>query len=336
MSIDLRELMQERAAVADLAPTGDRLGAVHRRIGQVRRRRTAGVVAGVCVLVAAITVGALNMPVGRDNSAPQPGTTATSIDGFAEYSFGGRVIATAVGHLPQTSVSITLTPDSLDLAVQTRCDPAMQIEISVNGHGLFESGCGIGPDNARWDQPEEIFGPPGTSLTFTATVTAGYDAEPGQGEEPLPAGGTFAFAVLQRVGFEQYPLPTAPATLASLDEDRVPSRLVVVRADPTIPLRTITGTLTWSSQAELHVLSATPGYLAIEINGFTLAIYEAWDYSGSEYVIRLSDMPALGGPAIADGEVATITVEPRYVTGDWAVWLQPGGIDPSTVQGSAT
>src|SRR5262249_10214665 len=107
MSIDLRELMQERAAVADLAPAGDRLGAVYGRIVAVKRRRLAGTVAAICVLVAAIAVGALNVPLGRDNSSPKPAVTNSIIDGFAEYSDGARVIATAVGHLPQTQVSIT-------------------------------------------------------------------------------------------------------------------------------------------------------------------------------------------------------------------------------------
>jgi hypothetical protein len=317
MSIDLRELMRERVAVSGPASAVDRLGAVHRRIRQARRRRAAAAVAGACALVVAIVVGAWNVPMGHENSAPQPAVTPTTIDGFDEYSQGGRVIATAIGHLPQTQASVTVTPPSLDLKLQTRCEPGMWAEVAVNGRHLFGSDCD-NPGTAWWEDATALGVEPGQPVTFTITVThVNSYAESGRTEQPLPGTGTFALAVLQRVAFDAYPLPTPPATLASLRPGWDPVE-VLARSDPADPLRPVSVTFTWVPEKEFRVSAQTPGYLHLAIDGVEVLRYESWDYQAT---VHLATLDGLDEVDVAAGTPVTLTVTPEHVTGDWIVWL---------------
>lgn len=329
MNVDLRELMVERSADTTATVHPDRVAEVHRRIGRVRRRRAAATVAVTCAVLVAVAASITLLP-GRPT--PQPADTVRTIDGFVEYSGGAKVIRTGVAELPQTEVSVTVVPDTLDLTVATRCDPDMAMVVRVNGHDLFGAECGeSSAPPVDFRDPQSTFGGFGVTVgqpaTFTLEVIHVNDyTESGRVERPLPDSGSLALAVMERVPFEEFPLPPPPATLLPLDEPGLEDQLVF-SADPGDPLRTLESTIAWDPDAVLQVKLLTPGYLHIRINGIHIGTHESWDYDGDGYVLRLGEALQLVSPALRTrlqlptGTPVTVTIEPEHVTGGWALWF---------------
>jgi hypothetical protein len=330
MNVDLRELMTERSADAAATVRTDRVVEVRRRIGRVRRRRAAVAVAGTCAVLAAVAASTTLLP-GRP--APQPAATLRTIDGFAEYSKGAKVIATGVAELPVTEVSVTVVPETLELTVATRCDPEMGMMIRVNGHDLYGSDCGeySEPSVIYVDAPTR-FGGLGVSVgqpaTFTLEVTHVNDyTESGRVERPLPESGSLALAVMQRVPFDEFPLPPRPETLPPLEAGL--DDALVLSADLIDPLRPAQATIAWDPDAIVQAQLQTPGYLHISINGIPVMTHEEWGYEAGIGSFRLGDAAEFVDPDLTTqlqlpmGTPVTITVEPEHVTGGWGLWLVP-------------
>jgi hypothetical protein len=324
MSVDLSELMRERSAAAETAVRTDRVIAVRRRIQLVRRRRAAGTVAAAVAVLAALAVGATLLP-GRPAPAPEPATTTRTFDGFPEYQFGAQVIGTGVAELPETQVSVTVVPDTLDLVFATRCDTPMWIEVRVAGAEHFAGmSCDANGGGGVWgpvNDPaasEEYGLAPGQPATFTATVTHAIGS--GVDVLPLPERGSFAVAVMRRVAFDEYPFPPVPATLPPIDDHLPTDAAFALRSDRDDPLRPVSGTLAWSSGLQLRIISQAPGYIHLFLNGTSVGTHENWGYGIAETVFRLGDEHLA---QFAEGTLVTVTAEPDRVTGAWAVWSLP-------------
>ncbi|MBX6749977.1 MAG: hypothetical protein IRY85_09980 [Micromonosporaceae bacterium] len=212
---------------------------------------------------------------------------------------------------------------NLDLVFATRCDTPMWIEVRVAGRDeLVASSCR--PDgSSTWRLGPELLASlgavPGEPVTYTATVTDGVGPN-GSVDLPVPEHGTFALAVMQRVPFEEYPLPPRPETLPSLDEQIPPDTAFEMRSDPLDLDRPVSRTLAWSADAQLHILTTTPGFVHLSINGTRVATHENWGYDVAETVVRLGDEAM---PQFAEGAVVIITAEPEHITGEWAIWSTP-------------
>jgi hypothetical protein len=312
MNVDLRELMRQRSTVETAAPI-DRLAEVRRRIRQLRRRRAGAVAATCAAVVVAIVVGATVGPA-RWSTAPNPATT-TRVGAFPEYQQGAHLIGTAVGELPDTEISVTVTPSTLDLGFMVHCSAPMWIEVEIGGlTGSSTSTCSPGSEWSEWS-PATTFAEWGFRPGQPFTVYAKAIDYPGYGPEVrLPERGAFALAVMQRVPFEEYQFPPRPATLTPLTVD--PGAAFVLRSDPADPLRTVSGTMAWSSATPLVIASQTPGYIRVLINGVLVGTHESWDYDLGETTVSFG----YAGPPYADGEIVTVTAEPDRVSGAWVVW----------------
>jgi hypothetical protein len=318
MNVDLGELMRQRSVNAETTMRTDRVDEVRRRISRVRRRRTvSAVVAGAAVL-AAVATGATLLPP-RPTSDPEPVATMRTIDGFPEYAAGARVIGTAVSALPDTQVSVTVVPETLDLVFTARCDPPLWIEIRAAGHEVSFS---CNESSGSFWRPRNTVDlaasglEPGQPATFVATVTGAFDPDSSR-EQPLPDQGTFAFAVMSRVAFDDYPFPPRPSTLASLD-DQIPAEAAFqLRSDPADPTRPVSRTLAWSAELELEVFSTTPGFVTVSINGTPIVTQENWSFGIAGTTVGLA---AEGLPQFAEGTPVTVTADPLHVTGPWAIW----------------
>jgi hypothetical protein len=331
MNVDLRDLMRERSAFAEAPPSGERVAQVHRRIAAVRRRRAAG---AVCAAVAVVAAGAVAWNVlPGEPTPPRPAqTTMRTIDGFPEYSYGARVIATGVEQLPRSSVSVTVVPDSLDLVLATRCDAVLRMTLSVDGRDLYGSDCNENSEPniiyedgpAYWTQLGLAVGQPAT-FTMTVTESVEYTESGPPVKGPLPTSGAISLAVMQRVPFVEFPLPPRPSTLAPIPEEGLPDGALVLTSDPADPLRPVSGTFVWSPDTHLRFDSQTPGYLTVVMNGVQVAVHEEWTFEVRTHTVIFGDGgtgacdSVLCEEIFPDGEVVTVTVQPEHVTGAWRV-----------------
>ena len=139
---NLQELLARRSAdPAEHILPQLRLVGVRAKVAARRRQRlTAGV-----AITAVVALGAGGAAVASTtHTDPVRGHDATAIDGFAEYAAGTRVVATASAELPQTRVSVTLTPVTTHLMVFFRCQgppDRLSIEIRVNREVVSTAGC---------------------------------------------------------------------------------------------------------------------------------------------------------------------------------------------------
>lgn len=322
MTTDLRELMQERSHARPSAPDAVRLAQVHRRIARIRRRRTVGATALSLTLVVA---GGVAVWPGRITEAPPPpaaSPTANTIDGFPEYSQGGHVVATGVADLPQPSLTVTFVPRTLDLRLSLWCDPELTFELRVNGRDLFSGGCDATPDSVSFGEgATEAFRERGLKVgepaSFILTPTDGtqFGVSP-RVRTPVPTSGRYALAIAETVDFASYPLPPRPDVLRPLIFE-IGDRPIVARVDSDRRdvRRSVTTTLTYSETLQASIASQTPGFLRVTINGVPVVRHESWDYEAEEMLFFL-DHPDL---TLKEGDQITVTVEPQYVHGAWAL-----------------
>lgn len=325
MTMDLRDLMQERSQARPSAPDAVRLAQVHRRIARIRRRRTVAAV-GATALSLLLVVGAgLAVWPGRVTQAPPPpaaSPTARTIDGFPEYSRGGRVVATGVADLPQPSLTVTFVPRTLDIRLSIWCDPELTFEIRVNGQDLVAGGCDATPDSLSFGEgAAEGFRERGLKVgepaTFTLTPTDGTQfGDRPRFTEPIPTSGRYALAIAETMDFDSYPLPPRPDVLRPLvfeiGDMPVVARVGSDRRDARKPLTT---TLTYSEKLQARIASQTPGFLRVTVNGVPVVRHESWDYEAREMLFFLDhhDLP------LKEGDQITVRVEPQYVHGAWAL-----------------
>ena len=327
MSNQLRELFEERFGTEPANVEHQaRLASIGRRISSVRRRRAATAGAALAAVVAVVVATPTSVQVPQSipesvGSSPTP--TAKTIEGFPEYFEGARVVAAASASLPDTTATLTFVPKTLDLVAFTRCDPPeVWASLVLPDGGYAVGGCGREwGDKEAWAASGIRVGEP-TTLVLKARAT--IRSENGRMMDgPLPASGTIAVAIAERVPFEEYPLPPRPATLPPLATAPIGTDVVTtVRNAPDDPLAPRTVEVAWEEILNFSAHLQTPGNLRVLVNGRLLMNCEKWTYTekspipkhcDEEFVITDDDNP--GKP----GDIVTITVIPEHVTGDWAV-----------------
>jgi hypothetical protein len=171
----------------------------------------------------------------------------------------------------------------------------------------------------------------GELATITVTMTRAVAVT--DRASTLPTLGTFALAVAERVRFEDYPLPPAPAPLPRLEPSGAQFSYLELHADPADPNRRVEREFRWegleltgcdvfglgAAWVFVTMVSQTPGFLRVSVNRVEVARYESWDYRQR---LRAVD---LGGVCleVGAGDLVTVTVEPEHLAGDWRVALHP-------------
>jgi hypothetical protein len=143
----------------------------------------------------------------------------------------------------------------------------MWVEIAVNGHQLAGADCEPMPSLAHWENSARLMSDFGVQVgepaifTLTPKHVSDYSAGiPGR-QKPLPANGTYALAIGERIPFEAYPLPPRPATLTAIDFHSDRPVVARVDSDPGDPLRPMGTTITWTGSTLGLIASQTPGFL---------------------------------------------------------------------------
>jgi hypothetical protein len=316
---DLRDELETRST-----PDGDLLGAtrlagVQGHIRAIRRRRVAGVAAAIAV-VAAIVVGYGVLP--RSTALPQPAVrpTPTGENGFPEYASGARLLTTGTASLRGT-ITLTATPGPRGFLFTNRCsldDDDLMIEWRVNGHSLGGSSCSTGGGTHYW-HPEEFWAEIGVRPGQPATLVASVKRWGRSASKPIPDG-TFAVAVMDRMRFEDYPLPPRPAELKPFSEvagnlDQ-PGAIARVESDPDDPNATVAVRVAIPAGASLQMAAQTPGTMRVLVDGMEAAANDWWSY----------DL-GLSNNSLREGEkgtrTVTVTFVPRYMTGAWRAVIYP-------------
>ncbi|MFI7576524.1 hypothetical protein [Micromonospora sp. NPDC049497] len=334
--IDLKQVFDDRSvgAAEQFVPQG-RLRGVRTRVVARRRRRIATWTTAAVVAVVALAVA---VPGGQPDVTPAPAVSPSParIEGFPEYALGARVVAAASGTAPEQRVELTVVPTTLDLVVFTRCDGAgenvsIMHELRVNGRELADGSCG---GSLR---PSDFAGlgvGVGEPATFVMRLSgAERQDESSRAAAPIPDGATFGIAVGERIPFDRYPLPPRPsATPTPLD--RMPPNCapaacadaVVIRSDPTDPLRPVRQTVAWRTLAQIDMVAQTPGLLHVRVNGVEVTTGEWWDYGTSGngmYGDKDQGWKSPFGLDLRPGDPVTVEIVPEHVTGPWRVVLVP-------------
>lgn len=316
---DLREVLRDRADLADSTHEA-RMAGVRARVSTTRRRRA---VAGAAFAALAL-VGLVYAVLPRVGPPPEP---AAPVRSLPEYHAGTRLLAQAWGDLPSTSATVRFVPKSAEFSVITRCDIGedrnLLIDVTVNGRSATEDGtfCGnvIGQSWSRFGVV------PGQPSVATLTVTG----ERGEGDSwpppslPVPASGSFAVGIGEPVPFSEYPLPPRPPTLQKLPETG-PGLFAELHSDPADPTARKEITIEWPG---IHLMQAqlnTPGRLRVLVDD--VEVIDLTMYSYGPYQSRLGRSlweTGVNGVRPEKGQLVKITVIPEGITGDWNVTLAP-------------
>lgn len=315
---DLRAVLDEYAGeAAPLAQGESRLRGVHGKVRAGRQRRAAvGVLATIVVLLIGYAVAA-RRPI--NGTPPPPATTPSvtpvlTVNGFAEYAAGAHLIQTRWAPLSDGEIAFVVDGNPRGWAFSARCDaddPTRELWIDwvVNGKHVSRHSC-----------PSE----PGMSIRPADTVWTGLNLAPERHalivatvtteSGPLPTG-TFAVAVSERMAFTDYPLPPRPATLRPLDPPQIANvdpafGFGTVESDPADPTRPQTIVVDEDRTVTIDMISQTPGYLHVIVDGTELATAEWWDYTLGIYGV---DVQTPGRH--------TITFVPDHLSGAWRAVL---------------
>jgi RNA polymerase sigma-70 factor (sigma-E family) len=309
-------------------PAGtERLVAVRERIRRRRRNKIITAATAVGVIVA-IIIGYALAPHLRDRALPPP-----THEGFSEYISGYHVVAAKEATFADaTDVTVEWTPTTLDIELLLKCThdaPGASVwaQLRINGTPLGEGTCDGAanfPEPGYTDTPsyEELVGagvavgrPASVSVTVHSTVPGDVA---GAADAPIPGHGWVAVAIGEKVPFDQYPLPTRPATLAPLARDfNGPSQdVTIIEAGG----RHQAG-LRWDHDLEFSARAQTPGALIVKVNGTTLQTMTWWDYGQGGWATSLTRESSEFAQWY--GETIVITIEPEHMTGDWYVAISP-------------
>jgi len=307
---DLRDELDARSTPADDLLGSVRLAGVQTRIQAIRRRRVAGVAAAFAV-VAAVFIGYATMP--RTSALPEPATTPSpaTVNGFAEYAIGAKVVATGTASM-HDSISLTAVAGERGFTFTQRCavyDEKLFVKLRINGHDIGGSSCSPGGGSfytmadETWD---DLGVRPGDRVTITARL------EGARSPATVIPDGDFSVAVMARVAVEDYPFPPRPAVLQPLSEAAgnvwPEHSIAVVESDPVDPnaTRIVTVTLPKGAELSLDMVAQTPGSLRVLVNGKHLQDAEWWTY----------DLGIVAATLSGDRTV-TLTFQPERMTGAW-------------------
>jgi RNA polymerase sigma-70 factor (sigma-E family) len=304
-------LRQIDIQVPDLPEGTERLAGVHARIRSRRVRRVAtaaiaGVVA-VAVLLALLAIPSFHLRASQVPTTPLPA---------GAYYQGTRVVAAVVTTSDRTA-TLTWTPTSTTQFLLMRCvwpdaaGPGSWSETVYSGPDVLLDGpeCGRAKDYRMRSigiEPDQI----GRPLTITARVDA-YGVQSGPG----PRDSVIYLGISTYVPSGQYPWPTRPSTLPKIDhyyQDPATPFINVPTAvsGPGLPtsVRLTPGTY------DIHIVSQTPGSIAITVRGQPGVFGDFWDYRATPVDHQNVRIGAIGGTA-----PVTVMVNTQNLTGDWFV-----------------
>jgi hypothetical protein len=276
---------------------------------------------GALATVAALAIGYAVITHGLTDGRPGPPATTTTptikVNGFAEYAAGSHLIETRAAAISDSVMIFTVDGSPRGWALSARCtssEPERELWISwqLNGKPLVGHSCS--DDGTSWVRPDESrYDPDRLRPGLTSTLTATLEATDGK---PLPTG-TFAVAVSERLAFEAYPLPARPASLKPLDPPPVVNvdpayGIASVDSDPDDPTRSKTLVLDLAADVSIDMVSQTPGYLHVIVDGTEIATGEWWDYDLAIYGLTI-DRPGRH----------TITFVPEHLSGAWRAVIRP-------------
>jgi len=315
---DLRDTLDERSSDAPFPGVGTRVEGVRARVRATRQRRAVG---GALAVVAVLVAGYAVITNSLTNSRPQPPTVTPTptltVNGFPEYHDGAHLIETRNAPISDGEMTFIVDGSPLGWAMSARCasnEPGRELSIrwQLNGKPLMGHSCdaygggGARPDESLYD-PDRLR--PELKSMFTATIEA-------KDGKPLPMG-TFAVAISERVAYADYPLPPRPATLKPLDPPSVVNvdpayGIMTVDSDADDPTRPKTIVLTVDTPLSIDMVSQTPGYLHVIVDGNEVATAEWWDYELGLYGMTL-DQPGQH----------TVTFVPEHLSGAWRAVVRP-------------
>jgi hypothetical protein len=315
---DLRATLDDRSSeAAHAVAAGTRIEGVRARVRATRQRRAA---VGALAVVAALAIGYAVVTRGLIDSRPQPATTTPpptlSVNGFPEYANGAHLIGSRTAAFAE-EMAFTVDGSPRGWALAARCtssepDRELWVRWQINGQLLTSHSCTdqggstVRPDMSRFD-------PDWRRPDLTSTITARMEATDGK---PLPAG-TFSVAISERLPYEGYPLPPRPAALRPLDPAPAVNvdpayGIASVDSDPDDPTRSKTLVLDLAAGASIDMVSQTPGYLHVIVDGTEIATGEWWDYDLAIYGLTI-DRPGRH----------TITFVPEHLSGAWRAVIRP-------------
>ncbi|SFQ99821.1 hypothetical protein SAMN04488564_101935 [Lentzea waywayandensis] len=312
---DLREVLRDRAELADSSHEA-RMAGVRARVTAAKQRRA---VAGAAFVVLAL-VGIVYALLPRLDQ-PEPAVPPRSLP---EYQFGTRLLTQAWGDLPSTSATVRFVPRSLDLMLFIKCDTGptdkLLISITVNGHPFAENRTCGGASSANWSNLGVVVGQ-------QSVITLTVDGKEGSGTSnpppvlPSPESGSFALGVGEAVPVSEYPFPPRPQTLETFPPS-LGEPAIEVRSDAADPAGRKEITAAWPGDNELHAEMNTPGRMRILVNDVEVINYSHWTYGlGSSHTLP-GNWPRRG-LQLTKGQQVKITVIPERTTGEWRVTLTP-------------
>lgn len=322
---DLRDVLDERSAT-DHAEARSHLvlAGVYDRLTARRKRRRAASIAGAGVGIVAVGIAAFAITPSPDRTPaalPPVGTSPTgrSVEGFAEYANGAKVIAAAAAGTRDRSVSVRFVPTSLDLGIFTRCAGDGDYTITINGKEVSSgSGCGLAYVTFQ----------KASGVTVGEPATATFSAKDGLID-------SLAIAIGQSVDPAVYPYPPRPATLIPLEHPGESRRLAYVTAEDYYAgewglaaeqddwNKPQSADFTWGEPLQVTMQAQTPGALTVKVNGIEVMSQQWWDYqqvratgAGSAY---WRDSFGLN---LKKGQKVHLTVTPARMAGDWYVHIE--------------
>ncbi|GIG62948.1 hypothetical protein Lfu02_73200 [Longispora fulva] len=329
----LRELRVPAAPGADAA---ERLAAVRTRIERRRRGRLAAAGAAVAVVLA-LLVAYVMAPATRESLPPAPPhpvpTTGpvpqkvVALPDLPDFEEGYRVITGAPrATMPMTGaapVEFPWTPSTLDVRLYTLCPLILEhplwFMVAMNGLNVGSVGCGGVPQVKR-ERPLDAdllkaagvtIGRPTTVRISEGKVTEILPVPVGGQPKPPADPGTLTIGLAEAVPFERFPLPVRPDPLKALP---APSG-----TGPVLRPGTLSATVVWGPELWLSGYSQTPGILALLVDGRPTGTMTWWDYEGHDIGIATGTKYSAPYPNPPAGSTVTISVDPRFVTGNWYV-----------------
>jgi hypothetical protein len=337
--IDLKDLLDERSANPP-SLTGMRSASIARRIADRRRHRAIAVAASFVVVLA--TLAGYGLTVQRD-SAQTPATRPTlrTIETFAEYSNGLKVLVAAQGSMRGGEVSLLWTPRDRNSQILVRCDhpDGVQVQVilvvTINGVNSGRAGCDTTAqtltDQGWPDRGIEL----GKPVTVAVRVERAIGGEADQPAKPVDIpDGVMAIAVSEAVPFDDYVFPDRPAELKKLmDRASGPATPQVTIASLPDPNATVTATIKWSALVAFSLQTQTPGKMTIELNGVQVIERTFWDYLAMGHITSLGSSAESANPGsspvnipmpqFAPDQLVTVTIRPERMTGAWQVEAFP-------------
>lgn len=326
---DVRAVLLARAELAE--HRSSRLEEVHRRVGQLGRRRAA---TAATLAVAAITAGlVLTRPGAPSTTAPAtPRPSAAPTTGPADvlptFLRGGRLVASVDERTP-TAVSLTFVPTTLLFGVVEGCTlPGTQLGssapaalVSINGKAFTGTACS--PGGPLGISGNADMGRPGVDFT------KGYGVQVGQ---PVlirfgwPAGtarpgSRFRVGVYQAVPLDTFPFPPRPAVLQKPLVNGIldfppGGRVLVGQGTAQAPNGPFTSArVRLTKTLMIDGTAVEPGEVDVLVNGRLVYLTRTWDYTQQEFSGQLP-LSALG---LRSGATAVITVRTKGYTG--ATWV---------------